>query len=675
MTEKGSLTASAIHQGDVTMTTRSKRRAKATKIQLVPMGDPISVPLNQLVLSPSNVRNIYNAEGIAALADSIARRGLLQSLSIRPADGDMPEGTYEVIAGGRRFRALEALIASGRIAEDMPVPCVLKTGGDATDDSLAENNDREALHPLDEFRAFKAMRDSGRADEDIAAAYRVTATVVRQRLRLANASPVLLQAYQDDAIDLETLMAYCVVDDHARQDRVFASVHDTGNDYPAHIKRSLTEQTVPAHDKRAKFVGLDAYQAAGGAVLRDLFDDEGAGYLQDPQLLASLVEAKLAMLREAELADGWGWVEAALEPDYTVRRGMDRISPLAVTRTAEQDDRLLEIDARLDALRDMDERSEAEDEELSRLEAEQDALLDEPELYAAADKARAGVFISIDWNGAPSFSRGHVRANDRADDRDGDIELIRGADCDAGASKAKKVPDRLVQDLTVYRTAALREAMAHDYGIAHLAVLHAMCLAHFYRAGATSSALQISLTDSYAGASVLEAFAPAASFDKRRSALRGFLPAEAPDLWPALLAMDDSTRKQLFAHCAGAALNAVREYPHHQRSSQIAHSHQLQEALGLHMVSTGWTPTVSSYLGRISKGQVLAAVTEACGPDAAAIIAPLKKDAMAKEAERLLQGSGWLPETLRVSASATSADAHTGVAVSEADDDVVAMSA
>ena len=635
------------NQGERPMTTRSKRRAKAQKIQPVPMGDFLSVPINQLVLSPSNVRNIYDPQGIATLADSIARRGLLQSLAIRPATrDDLPAGTYEVIAGGRRFRALESLIADGKVAEDAPVPCVLKTGGDAIDDSLAENTDREALHPLDEFRAFHAMRAAGRADEDIAAAYRVTPAVVRQRLRLANASPVLLAAYEADEIELETLMAYCMVDDHARQERVFASVTGTGNDYPSQIKRLLTETTVPADDKRARFVGIAAYEAAGGAVLRDLFDEEHEGYLQDPELLNQLVDTRLEALRDAELADGWKWAEAALDQDYDARRGLDRIAP--VEPTADDELRLAAIEDRIAALRALEDPRDADDEELVGLEAACDA----DEVFGADDKARAGVFISVDWNGRPSFARGYIRAEDGPREAE---ETVAPTEQDTEPSAAKKLPDKLVQDLTVFRTAALGEAMANDFGVAFLAVLHALCLAHFYPGNASASALQISARDTYPSAPGLESFGPVQGSEKRRAALKSLLPASADELWPTLVAMDDSTRQQFFAHCAGSTVNAVRE-PHQPRTSQGAHADTLQDALGLHMVTTGWTATVGSYLGRINKEHILAAVTEARGPDCAAVIASLKKAEMAEEAERLLRGSGWLPPQLRSRAVAESHD-------------------
>ncbi|MDE2583461.1 MAG: ParB N-terminal domain-containing protein, partial [Rhodospirillales bacterium] len=144
--------------------------AATQKIVLNPSRD---IPFNKLMLSQANVRRANADVSIEALAESIARRSLLQSLSVRPvldAEGN-ETGTFEVPAGGRRFRALELLVRQKRLAKTAPIPCIVKTEGLAEEDSLAENTDREALHPLDQFRAFQTLRAKGQGEEEIAAAF------------------------------------------------------------------------------------------------------------------------------------------------------------------------------------------------------------------------------------------------------------------------------------------------------------------------------------------------------------------------------------------------------------------------------------------------------------------------------------------------------------------------
>jgi ParB family transcriptional regulator, chromosome partitioning protein len=148
------------------------------------------IPLDRLELSQANVRRVKAGVSIDALADDIARRGLLQSLNARPIldDAGQESGRYEVPAGGRRYRALELLVKRKLLAKDVAVPCIVK---DANEDILAED-------------------DKGQDVEAVAANFFVTPAVVRQRLKLASVSPVLHEAYADDRIGLEQLMAFSI---------------------------------------------------------------------------------------------------------------------------------------------------------------------------------------------------------------------------------------------------------------------------------------------------------------------------------------------------------------------------------------------------------------------------------------------------------------------------------
>ena len=160
------------------------------------------IPFNRLVLSQANVRRIKAGVSIEELAEDIARRTLLQSLAVRPIldDEGAETGMFEVPAGGRRFRALELLVKQKRLARNAPIPCVVRTEGLAEEDSLAENIQRAPLHPLDQFRAFLTLREKGKSEEEIAAAFFISVAVVRQRLRLASVSPKLLDVYAEDGM-------------------------------------------------------------------------------------------------------------------------------------------------------------------------------------------------------------------------------------------------------------------------------------------------------------------------------------------------------------------------------------------------------------------------------------------------------------------------------------------
>ena len=139
------------------------------------------------------------------------------------------------------------------------------------------------------------------------------------------------------------------------------------------------------------------------------------------------------------------------------------------------------------------------------------------------------------------------------------------------------------------------------------------------------------------------------------------MPKAPTELWDALTAFDGGSQAALFAHCASLTVNIVKE-PWNRRSGALAHGDQLARAVNLDMAGAGWRPTADNYLGRVPKVRILEAVREAKGERSAQLIDHLKKPEMAKEAERLLDGTGWLPEPLRLAEIKTEADGPTGEA-------------
>jgi ParB family chromosome partitioning protein len=285
----------------------------AKSVQKITLSQSRDIPFNRLVLSQSNVRRIKAGVSIEELALDVARRTLLQSLTVRPVlDDDGKEtGMFEVPAGGRRYRALELLVKQKRLARTAPIPCVVRTDGLAEEDSLAENVQRAPLHPLDQFRAFRDLREKGMSEEEIAAAFFVSVQVVKQRLKLASVSSRLLDVYAEDGMTLDQLMAFTVNPDHERQEQVWEALQRSHNKEPYYVRRLLTEGSVRASDKRVQFVGIDAYEAAGGDVMRDLFQQDDGGWLQNPVLLDRLVAERLEREADAVRSEGWKWVEVA----------------------------------------------------------------------------------------------------------------------------------------------------------------------------------------------------------------------------------------------------------------------------------------------------------------------------------------------------------------------------
>src|SRR5579864_1420631 len=360
----------------------------ATAVRKITLSSSRDIPFNKLVLSQSNVRRVKAGVSIEELAQDIARRTLLQSLTVRPVlDDDGSEtGMFEVPAGGRRYRALELLVKQKRLARNAPIPCVVRTSGIAEEDSLAENVQRAPLHPLDQFRAFQTLcEQKGQTEEEIAAVFFVSVNVVKQRLRLAAVSPRLLDVYADDGMSLEQLMAFSVTADHARQEQVWENVNRSGYDEPYQIRRVLTERAVQASDKRARFVGVEAYEAAGGSVLRDLFEEDGGGWLEDVALLERLVADRLRMEAETVAAEGWKWIDVAANFPYGHDHGLRRLEGKPADLTSEKQASLDTLQAECDALH-------VKYEDADELPYEVDARLGELEEALAAFENRADIF-------------------------------------------------------------------------------------------------------------------------------------------------------------------------------------------------------------------------------------------------------------------------------------------
>lgn len=662
------------------------------KLSLSPSRD---IPFNKLKLSQSNVRRIKADISIDELAEDIARRGLLQGLNVRPIlDDDRNEtGAYEVPAGGRRFRALQMLVKQKRFSKTGPVPCIVREADTdilAEDDSLAENVQRVALHPLDQYRAFMALREKGQTEEAIAASFFVPVTVVKQRLKLASVAPSLLETYAEDGMTLEQLMAFTITSDHARQEQVWEVVQQSYNRDAYQIRRMLTEKVVRASDKRARFVGIEPYEAAGGTVSRDLFQNDDGGWLDDPALLDRLVTEKLKTEAETIASEGWRWIEVAAELPFGHTHGLRRIdgrpADLNEDEQSQLDTAQTEYNTLSDEYQDAEELPDEVDARLGELEAIIAKFEERPVVFDPDEVARAGAFVSLRSDGKLAIERGYVRPADERQEGDdnsdvdggeagaygetdhsvrpGAVITVAGEKPDADEDDVvRPLPDRLVLELTAHRTLALRDAVAQQPDVALTLLLHKLVTDRFQRGG-SNGCLEASVRHVLfqVQASDLKDSPSATSIAARQEAWRNELAALADDteesaLWNWLQGLDSASRLALLAHCISYGVNALQEkvdryggtgISPHGMNQRFTEANRLAAAVNLDMVEAGWRPTADNYLSRVTKPRILEAVREGAGEQAAELIAQLKKGDMAREAERLLTDTGWLPEPLRI---------------------------
>lgn len=645
--------------------TSAVNTASTTAVNMLQAADPsknmILVPLSQLVLRPTG-RNVRKTPrmSIPELAASIQRVGLLQNLIVIPAaDGEH----YEVVAGGRRLAALKLLAKKHRIAKDWQVPCLRVADGTARTASLTENVQREAMHPADQFEAFAALAAEGRPVEDIAADFSVTPLVVQRRLKLANVSSRLMADYRADAVTLDQLMALAVTDDHALQDAAFYDAPQWQRS-PSALRERLTEREIDAYrHPLVRFVGLGAYEAAGGGVRRDLFAEGDAGvYLTDAALLERLAQDKLAGIAAEVKTEGWAWVDTTPGVTHADLHAFQRAPRQRREPTKREALRIERLHAKMQAIGEaVDAAMDAEDEDKADvLQVEGEALGEQLQAledglqgYARNVKAAAGAIVTIDHGGQAVVHRGLLREAEAKVLRT--LEKLRnGFGCtdapndeegeEAGKPAAAPVSDRLAQRLSAHRTAALQIEVARHPQVALAALVHGMVqivLQDHYHGHDLPLGVRLTVHDRLEGMAPDWPESPAAvALRELQQAAGGTLPQDSAELFAALLAKPQDDLVRLLAVCVASTVDVVtpRATPH-QPGKELA------QAVGLDMAAW-WAPSAEGYFRHVPKAVILEAVGE-FAPDHVNRLAKLKKADIASEAERLAAGTGWMPTVLR----------------------------
>lgn len=599
----------------------------------------ITIPLSSLVRAEDNIRKTGRQADIDQLAASIDAHGLLENLIVSPLE----DGRYAVIAGGRRLAALDVLRDRDQIDSDYMVPCQIRETGEARELielSLAENVIRSPVHPADQFEAFQTLHLQGLGAEEIAARFGTPVSTVLQRLKLAAVSPRLMEEYRKANITLEQLMAFTICDDHKAQEGIWFDFPRLDAN-PAYIRRLLTQSQVHGRDRRARFIGATTYEAAGGIIVRDLFQPEDEGYFSDSQLLDRLVAEKLDAEAEALKAEGWGWVDVCHEIDYGHLGRYGRVRPTEQTLSDEEEARLSQLSDRYDAL--VAEIGEDEEsEELDRVTAEIAALQDGRNVWPEEVKAGAGAVLSLDYTGMLVITRGLVRPEDREDE--------------AAPKKSRRkanggedhLSDALVAELTAHRTAAFQAELAGKPDDALDALVFAMALRVFH--GPHQSCcldLRPMLTDPSQGRETLRESPAMAELARLTDAWTEKLPEEPDELLGWVMAADRETKLCLLAYCTARTLNVIEPSQGHIAEACIHQAATLSGAIGLDM-GKWWAPTRESYFNRVTREQIAGAVSEALSKRAAQKLAKAKtKKAMAEQAEQLMAGKRWLPPPLR----------------------------
>jgi ParB family chromosome partitioning protein len=607
------------------------------------------IPLNKLVPSPRNVRRKHPKADIEALAASIHARGLLQNLCVVPADNDC----FEVEAGGRRRLALKLLAKEKKLAKDWPVPCHVVAREDGVEVSLTENVHRVTMDAMDEVDAFAALVAEGKTVDEVARRFGVERRHVDQRLALAGLSPKIKTAWKRGDITLDAARAFCLVDDHAQQDAVFRSLGKPVT-HAQSVRARLMDGRIRANDRLAIFVGLEAYEAAGGKVLRDLFDTE-AVFIESPALLTRLAEDKLSGKREAWLAQGWSWVDLNL--------GSGRGDGLSPTRlhaewrdpTAEEQAELDRISGELEKLdADLDANGVEDDPRWTQrddLEAAYETIRQAGRYWTGEVMGLSGVMLSIDHGGEVITTEGLVRAEDQKrveaflkQRRAGETGQEDGDETgEQPPSHVSALPKAVNRDLTLERTRAIRLLLSGSPDIALALCVTAMVQRSLRHAEVPGIAIgaQVRNVDDL----------PAC--EEARAEVEGRLPEGDIALLDWAL---DLSRENLLIVLAVLVAGAV-DLAHDDTSPHDAAKQALADRLAHHLdldMRQFWTADLS-FWARLPKSALMAAYAESPGTadraartreDLLKAHAKLKKDDLAARVARAFEGAGYLPDIL-----------------------------
>ncbi|MGS1041457.1 ParB/RepB/Spo0J family partition protein [Burkholderia glumae] len=635
-------------------------------------GEERLIPLKRLVASPFNVRRAKRT-GVQTLAANIEHVGLLQNLVVHPMKvGAKRAQTYGVAAGESRRLAMLELVERGSLSLDTEVRCLVVSTDAAVLISTSENVTQQPMHPADQCDAFRALVDAGRSIPEVAAIYAISETMVRQRLKLARVSPKLIELFRDDKIRIDVMQALAVSDSHDEQERAWfdAPDYDRG---AATIRRKLVAGEHDFQSNRiALFVGIDAYEAAGGTVRRDLFSDQGTAWYSDHALMERVAADMLETVAATVKDEGWAWVKAIPVFDYATRATLQRLPATAAPPTDEQQQEMDAISARMDAIQAEQEDEEIDEDTFERLGDEYAALehrhvqIEESlQVYTPLQMATAGAVVSIDGLGVPNIERGWItrdttdtaKGADAADgDGDGEdsdeagehdaMSPLRGSTTASAsaAAPATKGPHSaaLTLRLNARRTASISLAIARQPHVALAALVHRFLVSE-YAPGSGASAIDIQWCNN---TSSVGRHAPELADDlpyriatEQRGAWAGIIPNDTDALLRWCIEQPDEWLLTILAQYVAASLDGLApdEAPHCINA--------LVPALGLNLADD-WKPTRASYFDHVPKARIADVVTAAVSPAEGMRILKLKKDAAAAEAERLVSNTGWLPEHL-----------------------------
>ena len=692
-----------------------------------------TVKLAKLVLSDINVRT-RGEDLIEQFAADISARGILQNLVVTSVK--KPRGSYGVIAGSRRFRALMLLAERGEInAAEYDVPVLILSGGndELSEASLAENFHHLNMSPADECRAFQYCLGQGGDIDAIAKRFGITRRFVEGRLRLANLAEPIFDALKSGEMTLDMAKAYASTESHERQLMVWRSYG--ANSYHASadtIRRVIANESMKSSDPIARLVGEEAYVAAGGVVDRDLFSDNGDRWT-NPEIAQTLAAAKMeAEAQRIGEERGLAWIRpVASNSTWEVARGLFHVSLPSLPLSEAQLTRIEEIEARLSIVSLEMENEELEEEAWQALDAEHDALSDELRDAGRREKIlppelapRVGLFLTLSQDGSMElddtyYSETPLSVTMVEPDEDNEATAETGEEGIEGETAGDATPRvptfRIEEGETGTVTGnpkevspdeaapggkALSQVLLDQLAVQRRDVLGASMIANPSLALDYMLFAMVDKTDAYkesCGTSIhaphpedpvrFDAYPQSVAHDYL-SEVRDGLDASWKEhkniieRFDAFRALGDEAKTAWLAWTVAKSFKSKETYSNRQNALQN-HLAGLLEV----DVAKWWRPTSANFFDRVSKGALLSLLDEVGGPALSSRHASQKKGEISTSCEKLFAGDAvieadvkeralaWVPAAMRFTPAETTTDQDddTPEETGEAEDELASL--
>ena len=673
-----------------------------------------TIPLSKLHLSAANVRKTVNEDADTQLSHDIEARGLLQNLIVTKAK---KRGHFDVIAGGRRLRAMGQIVDRKGWKADTEIACKVLDSepGDSTETSLAENFQRMAMTPAEECRAFQHFTSEDGDVEAVALRFGITRRFVEGRLRLASLADPIFEELAAGKMTLDLAKAYASTDQHEVQLRVFEQMNGSWQgDNPDTVRRMIADGSVRGNDPLALLVTEDRYVAAGGKVERDLFNETADDRWLDIEILHKLADETMQAEAKRLLDEtGIAWVRPiAGSSSYNVQHDLG-LNPVRLPPAPLSEEATMRIDAiqsRMEAIQEaVDALPEDDEEGYDKLHGEYDDIdremreisnpkADLPEEW----KPEVGTFLLVTTTGEMVLEGGYFSEKQLKMDRDDDGNVTGGtfeepvsrgsgskapASPEATAPGGKPISAKLFDELSVQRRNILSASLLGDPGLAMDFAIFSMADKGYDGSGTTikaghpndpvlSSNVPKSLADDYlAGA--------------HDSLEKGWTePHAVTDRFVAFRTLDDETKAAWLAYVVATSLEAKKGY-----SSEYHPIHAMLGAILNVEPATMWRPTAENFFDRVAKGTSLELLKEVGGADLANRYSGSKKGEIATSCEKIFAGDtiieddikeralAWVPAAMQFTVeeadpehepdAEADADADTGESEAENDDDTL----